>query len=65
MSKQKFSSLQMQALKCIEFDHSFNDDEKILANALRISCYLNNAACKLKLGEYVEASKLCTKVLHI
>ncbi|KAI9120830.1 hypothetical protein K1719_007863 [Acacia pycnantha] len=53
-----------KAIKCIEFDHSFSDDEKSQANALRISCYLNNAACKLKLGEYAEASKLCTQVLE-
>lgn len=53
----------MQAVKCIEFDHSFSDDEKLHASALRLSCHLNNAACKLKLGEYTEASRLCTKVL--
>ena len=52
----------LQAEKYIEFDHSFTDEEKVQANALRISCNLNNAACKLKLGEYLEASKQCTKV---
>ncbi|KAJ4706723.1 Peptidylprolyl isomerase [Melia azedarach] len=54
-----------KAAKFIEFDHSFTDDEKTLANGLRISCYLNNAACKLKLEEYSEASRLCTKVLEL
>ncbi|KAI4300926.1 hypothetical protein L6164_034252 [Bauhinia variegata] len=53
-----------KAVEYIEFDHSFTDDEKCHATTLRISCYLNNAACKLKLGEYAEASKLCTKVLE-
>ncbi|XP_026431708.1 70 kDa peptidyl-prolyl isomerase-like isoform X2 [Papaver somniferum] len=54
-----------KAVKCVEFDHSFTDEEKTRANALRISCHLNNAACKLKLGDYVEASKCCTKVLEL
>ncbi|TKY62748.1 Peptidyl-prolyl cis-trans isomerase FKBP65 [Spatholobus suberectus] len=53
-----------KAVKYIEFDHSFNEDEKRQANTLRLSCNLNNAACKLKLGEYIEASRLCTKVLE-
>lgn len=30
---------------------------------LKISCNLNNAACKLKLRDYKQAVKLCTKVL--
>ncbi|MED6124398.1 hypothetical protein PIB30_058576 [Stylosanthes scabra] len=53
-----------KAVKCIEFDHSFSEDEKLHANTLRLSCNLNNAACKLKLGDYTEASRLCTKVLE-
>ncbi|KAL2480804.1 Peptidyl-prolyl cis-trans isomerase FKBP65 [Abeliophyllum distichum] len=44
---------------------SKNDEEKLQANSLRMSCYLNNAACKLKLGEYLEVSSLCTKVLEL
>lgn len=54
----------MQATNYVEFDHSFTDDEKRLAQALRFSCQLNNAACKLKMDECLEASKLCTKVQH-
>ncbi|MCL7041386.1 hypothetical protein MKW94_030509 [Papaver nudicaule] len=54
-----------KAVKCVEFDHSFTDEEKARANGLRISCHLNNAACKLKLRDYVEASKCCTKVLEL
>ncbi|XP_027173495.1 70 kDa peptidyl-prolyl isomerase-like isoform X1 [Coffea eugenioides] len=54
-----------KASKYIEFDHSFNDDEKSLASSLLSSCSLNNAACKLKLGKYFEASRLCTKVLEV
>ncbi|KAG6694505.1 hypothetical protein I3843_09G051500 [Carya illinoinensis] len=53
-----------KAAKYVEFDHAFTDDEKSTANALWLSCNLNSAACKLKLGEYLEASKLCTKVLE-
>ncbi|KAK9194342.1 hypothetical protein WN944_005047 [Citrus x changshan-huyou] len=55
----------LQAAKIIEFDHSFTDDEKHQANGLRLSCHLNNAACKLKLEDYSEASSLCTKVLEL
>ncbi|KAK9154575.1 hypothetical protein Sjap_002055 [Stephania japonica] len=54
-----------KAAKCVELDHSFTDEEKALANALRISCNSNNAACKIKLGDYVEAVKLCSKVLEL
>ncbi|XP_069145780.1 peptidyl-prolyl cis-trans isomerase FKBP15-1 isoform X2 [Solanum lycopersicum] len=53
-----------KASKFIQFDHSFNNDEKFRANTLRLSCYLNNAACKLKMGEHQEVSKLCSKVIE-
>ncbi|KAK6127182.1 hypothetical protein DH2020_039066 [Rehmannia glutinosa] len=53
------------ASKYVEYNHSFSDDEKHQANSLRLSCYLNDAACKLKLGAYQEVSKLCTKVLEL
>ena len=51
-----------QAATYVEFDHSFTDDEKSIAKALWFSSNLNSAACKLKLGDYLEASTLCTKV---
>lgn len=54
-----------KAVKYIEYDSSFSDEEKKQAKALKISCNLNNAACKLKLKEYKEAEKLCTKVLEM
>nr|XP_024922496.2 70 kDa peptidyl-prolyl isomerase-like isoform X1 [Ziziphus jujuba var. spinosa] len=54
-----------KAANYVDFDHSFTKDEKRAADSLRLSCNLNNAACKLKLGEYHEASRLCTKVLEI
>ncbi|XP_059428085.1 70 kDa peptidyl-prolyl isomerase-like isoform X2 [Corylus avellana] len=53
-----------KAAKYVEFDHSFTDAEKSIANAVWLSCNLNRAACKLKLGEFLEASGLCTKVIE-
>lgn len=52
----------MQAVKYIEYDTSFGEEEKKQAKALKVACNLNNAACKLKLKDYKEAEKLCTKV---
>ncbi|KAK7290257.1 hypothetical protein RIF29_04547 [Crotalaria pallida] len=54
-----------QAVKYIEYDTSFSEDEKKQAKALKVACNLNNAASKLKLKEYKEAEKLCTKVLDL
>lgn len=51
-----------QAVKFIEYDSSFSEEEKKQAKALKVACNLNNAACKLKLKLYNEAEKLCTKV---
>ena len=52
----------MQAIKFIEYDISFSEEEKKQAKALKVACNLNNAACKLKLEDYKQAEKLCTKV---
>lgn len=54
-----------QAVKYIEYDSSFSEEEKKQAKALKVACNLNNAACKLKLKLYNEAEKLCTKVGEI
>lgn len=54
-----------KAVKFIEYDTSFSDEEKKQAKVLKVSCNLNNAACKLKLKEYKQAEKLCTKVLEL
>ncbi|KAK7256118.1 hypothetical protein RIF29_29552 [Crotalaria pallida] len=54
-----------KAVKFIEYDTSFSEDEKKQAKALKVACNLNNAASKLKLKEYKEAEKLCTKVLDL
>ncbi|CAD6245936.1 unnamed protein product [Miscanthus lutarioriparius] len=54
-----------KAAKYIEYESSFSEDEKKQSKQLKISCNLNNAACKLKLKDYKEAVKLCTKVLEL
>ncbi|KAG8371693.1 hypothetical protein BUALT_Bualt13G0114800 [Buddleja alternifolia] len=54
-----------KAAKYIEYDTSFSEEEKKQSKALKISCNLNNAACKLKLKDYKQAEKLCTKVLEL
>ncbi|KAI3470072.1 hypothetical protein Pfo_026735 [Paulownia fortunei] len=53
-----------KAVQFIDYD-SFNEEEKEQTKELKVSCNLNNAACKLKLKNYKEAEKLCTKVLEI
>ncbi|XP_024521648.1 70 kDa peptidyl-prolyl isomerase [Selaginella moellendorffii] len=54
-----------QALKFIDYDSNFSDDEKKQAKALKVSCNLNNAASKLKLNEFKDAIKCCSKVLEL
>lgn len=61
----KASKRYEKAGKFVEYDNNFSEEEKKQAKALKISCNLNNAACKLKLKDYKEASKLCTKVLEL
>lgn len=54
-----------KAVNYIGYDSSFSDEEKQQAKVLKITCNLNNAACKLKLKEYKQAEKLCSKVLEL
>ncbi|XWS22305.1 hypothetical protein CRYUN_Cryun29cG0022400 [Craigia yunnanensis] len=54
-----------KAAKFIEYDSSFNDEEKQQAKLLKVTCNLNNAACKLKLKDYKQAENLCTTVLEL
>lgn len=49
-------------MRFIEYDSTFSDEEKQQAKVLKITCNLNDAACKLKLKQYKQAEKLCTKV---
>ncbi|XP_030532634.2 peptidyl-prolyl cis-trans isomerase FKBP62-like [Rhodamnia argentea] len=54
-----------KAVKYIEYDTSFGEEEKKQAKALKVACNLNDAACKLKFKDYKQAEKLCTKVLEL
>ncbi|XP_039050559.1 peptidyl-prolyl cis-trans isomerase FKBP65-like [Hibiscus syriacus] len=54
-----------KAAKLIEYDSSFSEEEKKQTKSLKVTCNLNNAACKLKLKDYKQAEKLCTKVLEL
>ncbi|CAA7058905.1 unnamed protein product [Microthlaspi erraticum] len=54
-----------RGVKYIEYDSTFDEEEKKKVKALKIACNLNNAACKLKMKDYKEAAKLSTKVLEM
>ena len=49
-------------MKYIEYDSAFEEEDKKQAKALKVTYNLNDATCKLKLKEYKQAEKLCTKV---
>lgn len=53
-----------KAVDYVSEDEPFGDDERKLVKALRISCWLNGAACTLKLTDFQEAINLCSKVLE-
>ncbi|KAF5746276.1 peptidyl-prolyl cis-trans isomerase FKBP62-like [Tripterygium wilfordii] len=61
----KASKRYEKAVKFIDYDSSFSEEEKKQARALKVACNLNDAACKLKLKDYKQAEKLCTKVLEL
>jgi len=52
----------MQALKFIEDDTSFTDDEKKYVSNLKYNCYMRNSWCKKMLKDYEESDKLRAKV---
>ncbi|GKV18045.1 hypothetical protein SLEP1_g28474 [Rubroshorea leprosula] len=54
-----------KAVNFIDYDSTFSDEEKQQAKLLKVTCNLNNAACKLKLKDYKQAEELCTKVLEL
>ncbi|CAA7393804.1 unnamed protein product [Spirodela intermedia] len=54
--------------KAIEYicdDESFSSGEQKMSNDLRVSCWLNNAACSLKLKDFQGTIILCSKVLDV
>ncbi|GMI71837.1 hypothetical protein like AT5G48570 [Hibiscus trionum] len=62
---ERASKIYEKAVRFIDYDSSFSDEEKKQAKLLKVTCNLNNAACKLKLKDYKQAEKLCTKVLEL
>ncbi|KAF9611710.1 hypothetical protein IFM89_034893, partial [Coptis chinensis] len=54
-----------KAGKFIEYNTNFSEEENKKSKVLKVSCNLNNAACKLKLKDYEKAEKLCTKVIKL
>ncbi|CAN4109016.1 unnamed protein product [Withania somnifera] len=59
-----------QASKFIQFDHSFNNDEKCRANTLRLSCYLSSlfirrAQAYLRINELEKAEIDIKKALQV
>ncbi|TQE12382.1 hypothetical protein C1H46_002035 [Malus baccata] len=54
-----------KAVKYIDYDSSFSEEAKKQAKVLKVACNLNDAACKLKLKDYKQAEKLCSKVLEL
>lgn len=55
----------VQAVKYIDYDTAFGEEEKKQSKALKVACNLNDAACKLKLKDYKQAEKLCSKVCNL
>lgn len=52
----------VQAADYVGEDNDFGDAEQKLVKALRVSCWLNGAACSLKLNDFKEAINLSSKV---
>ncbi|KAL0368926.1 UNVERIFIED_CONTAM: peptidyl-prolyl isomerase [Sesamum calycinum] len=46
-------------------DGSLTDDDEKVVKSLRVSCWLNGAACSLKLNNFGEAINLCSKILDV
>ncbi|KAI3508883.1 hypothetical protein L1887_23903 [Cichorium endivia] len=54
-----------KAVDYVSEEGQFGDDDQKLVKSLRVSCWLNGAACSLKLKDYKNAIMLCSKVLDI
>ncbi|KAJ8641324.1 hypothetical protein MRB53_018018 [Persea americana] len=54
-----------KAAEYVSEDRYYEDDEEKAVKPLRVSCWLNHAACSLKLNDFHEAIKLCSKVLDV
>lgn len=51
-----------QAIDYVSEDGYFGDADQKIVKALQVSCWLNGAACCLKLHNFNEAINLCSKV---
>ncbi|KAH1119804.1 hypothetical protein GYH30_048255 [Glycine max] len=54
-----------KAADFVDEDGSFGFDEQKQAQTLKVSCWLNSAACSLKLNDFPGAIKLCSQVLDV
>ncbi|XAR48435.1 Peptidylprolyl isomerase [Bertholletia excelsa] len=54
-----------KASEYISEDGAFGDGDQKRVKTLRVSCWLNGAACSLKLNDFQEAIKLCSMVLDV
>ena len=54
-----------KAVKFLEFDQKYTEDEKREAKKVKMACWNNEAQCGLKTKDYVMAKKSCDKVLNI
>ena len=54
-----------KALRYVEYDQSFTDDEKVKSKALKLSLHLNSAAVALKQKEWRRAMQSAGKALDI
>jgi len=54
-----------KALGLVDSDYSMKDDEKENAKKLKLPCYLNLAACLLKLKDWKEVIENCNKALEM
>ncbi|CAN6457448.1 unnamed protein product [Victoria cruziana] len=53
-----------KAADCLN-EGSFEAGEEKAAKTLKVSCWLNNAACSLKLNNFIDTIQLCSKVLDL
>ncbi|XP_031118608.1 peptidyl-prolyl cis-trans isomerase FKBP62-like isoform X2 [Ipomoea triloba] len=54
-----------KAVDFVSEDGPFGDDDQNMIKSLRVSCWLNGAACCLKLDDFEGAIKQCSMVLSI
>jgi len=62
---QKANKKYKKAVRFFENDANLKEDQKKIAESLKIPCYLNIAACKLKIGDYQDVIKNCDDVLKV